>query len=184
MDEKRRNPSAAQQISLAISGYARSAVYVDITTTLCRRLPYSILSIPNFFKRINAFHRAGIWAKQVDCPKIHHFFKAAQISTNAWQMPNASGRGLPYNHSIPLKNDAKDSVKRAVSVKWRSYYDEGGCTLVYHHEKPEDVVMQLHSDAKRGLSDQQVVSLRSQYGENRLREKKKKTFLQRFFRSV
>ncbi len=53
--------------------------------------------------------------------------------------------------------------------------------MVYHHEKPEDVVMQLHSDAKRGLSDQQVVSLRSQYGENRLREKKKKTFLQRFF---
>ncbi len=52
--------------------------------------------------------------------------------------------------------------------------------MVYHHEKPETVVSQLASSIKQGLNDDQVAKLRSQFGKNVLREKKKKTNWQRF----
>lgn len=59
--------------------------------------------------------------------------------------------------------------------------------MVWHHETPEAVVHQLASSFQQGLNDEQVARLRSRYGENRLREKQKKTNWQRFldqFRDV
>lgn len=59
--------------------------------------------------------------------------------------------------------------------------------MVWHHETPETVVHQLASSFQQGLNDEQVARLRSRYGENRLREKQKKTNWQRFldqFRDV
>ncbi len=53
--------------------------------------------------------------------------------------------------------------------------------MIAHFQKPEDVLAQLKSNAENGLTLDQVVALREQYGPNRLREKKKKTMLQRFF---
>lgn len=49
-----------------------------------------------------------------------------------------------------------------------------------HSVSAQDVVRNLHSNGETGLSNQQVQSMRAQYGENRLREKKKKTLMQRF----
>ena len=53
--------------------------------------------------------------------------------------------------------------------------------MIHHHEQAETVVRHLSSDSTRGLTDQQVLTLREKHGENKLREKKKKTNLQRFF---
>ena len=44
----------------------------------------------------------------------------------------------------------------------------------------EELVRQLHSDPHRGLDASQIDALRSQYGENRLQEKKKAGFFTRF----
>ena len=44
----------------------------------------------------------------------------------------------------------------------------------------EQLVGQLHSDLHRGLDPSQIEGLRSQYGENRLQEKKKAGFFARF----
>ena len=43
----------------------------------------------------------------------------------------------------------------------------------------EQLVGQLHSDLHRGLDPSQIEGLRSQYGENRLQEKKKAGFFAR-----
>ncbi len=49
------------------------------------------------------------------------------------------------------------------------------------HNQPGDEVLRDHSsNPELGLSSQQVEALRAQYGENRLREKKKKSTLRRF----
>ncbi len=53
--------------------------------------------------------------------------------------------------------------------------------MIEHFEKPAAVLSQLNSNAETGLSQSQVANLQEQYGPNRLREKKKKTMLQRFF---
>ena len=53
--------------------------------------------------------------------------------------------------------------------------------MLYHHEKTDAVLKHLASDMSHGLSDQQIKSLQEKYGANKLREKKKKTNLQRFF---
>ena len=52
--------------------------------------------------------------------------------------------------------------------------------MIFYHETGENVLKELGSDASYGLTDEQVLQRKQQYGENRLREKKKKTNLQRF----
>lgn len=52
--------------------------------------------------------------------------------------------------------------------------------MIFHHEKAEAVVKELSSDVTAGLSEAQVQESRNRFGENRLREKKKKTNMQRF----
>ncbi len=49
-----------------------------------------------------------------------------------------------------------------------------------HNQPGEQVIHDLRSDPAIGLSSAQVADLRAQYGENRLREKKKKSTLRRF----
>ncbi len=50
-----------------------------------------------------------------------------------------------------------------------------------HSKTREEVLAELSSDAERGLKSADIGALREKYGENKLREKKKKTNLQRFF---
>ena len=50
-----------------------------------------------------------------------------------------------------------------------------------HNISREDVLSALATDREHGLSSQQLDALKKQYGENKLREKKKKTTLERFF---
>ena len=52
--------------------------------------------------------------------------------------------------------------------------------MVFHSKKAEEAVKELSSDLQKGLTESQVIEKRKQYGENKLREKKKKTNLQRF----
>ena len=52
--------------------------------------------------------------------------------------------------------------------------------LTYHHESGEAVVQELSSDPSGGLTLDQVRKRREEFGENKLREKKKKTNFQRF----
>ena len=47
--------------------------------------------------------------------------------------------------------------------------------MIFYHETGENVLKELGSDASYGLTDEQVLQRKQQYGENRLREKKKKT---------
>ena len=53
--------------------------------------------------------------------------------------------------------------------------------MIEHFEKSEAVISHYQSNAESGLTTSQAEALRTQYGPNRLREKKKKTMLQRFF---
>lgn len=48
-------------------------------------------------------------------------------------------------------------------------------------KKAEDVLKDLNVTAESGLSAEEVLARRAQYGENRLREKKKKSLAARFF---
>ena len=57
---------------------------------------------------------------------------------------------------------------------------KGDSKLIFYHETGENVLKELGSNASYGLTDEQVLQRKQQYGENRLREKKKKTNLQRF----
>ncbi len=50
----------------------------------------------------------------------------------------------------------------------------------WHSEEQSEVTRQLNSDMTKGLTDAQVAEKRGQFGENKLREKKKKTNFQRF----
>ena len=52
--------------------------------------------------------------------------------------------------------------------------------LLAHHQDAQEILHLLQSDAAAGLREAQVQEKRAQFGENRLREKKKKTNLQRF----
>ncbi|MDY2938773.1 MAG: cation-transporting P-type ATPase [Fusicatenibacter sp.] len=52
--------------------------------------------------------------------------------------------------------------------------------MIFHSETREAVIRELSSDQSYGLDPQQIQEKRSVYGENKLREKKKKTNLQRF----
>ena len=53
--------------------------------------------------------------------------------------------------------------------------------MLFHNKSKQDVLNALDSDMKSGLTSEQVSSLQEKYGPNKLREKKKKTMLQRFF---
>ena len=49
-----------------------------------------------------------------------------------------------------------------------------------HSQNREELLRELHTDPETGLTSAQVAELLGKHGENRLREKKKKTTLQRF----
>lgn len=53
--------------------------------------------------------------------------------------------------------------------------------MTAHHETRDTVIQELNSNQSHGLHSEQIAEKRSRYGENKLREKKKKTNLQRFF---
>ena len=52
--------------------------------------------------------------------------------------------------------------------------------MIYHNKRPDEVLSELNTDPKQGLSAAEVEKRRAQYGPNKLKEKKKKTNLQRF----
>lgn len=52
--------------------------------------------------------------------------------------------------------------------------------MLFHNASEKDALQKLHSDCTVGLTEDQVQELRKQYGENKLKEKKKKSNLQRF----
>ena len=52
--------------------------------------------------------------------------------------------------------------------------------MIWHSSKKEDVVKQLETDPKNGLSSEQVNARLAKYGPNQLTEKKKKSFVQLF----
>ena len=49
-----------------------------------------------------------------------------------------------------------------------------------HNQPGDELLKELHSDPESGLTSAQVADLQAKFGENRLREKKKKSTLQRF----
>ena len=53
--------------------------------------------------------------------------------------------------------------------------------MAAHNQTHEDVLRELSSDAKIGLTSEQVAEKKATFGENKLKEKKKKTTLERFF---
>ncbi len=55
-----------------------------------------------------------------------------------------------------------------------------GIDLLFHNRSTEETLRALESDGERGLNAEQVAQRRDKHGENRLREKKKKTMLRRF----
>ena len=52
--------------------------------------------------------------------------------------------------------------------------------MAFHNESVKDILNALSTNAQSGLSSDEVASRREKYGLNKLREKKKKTTLQRF----
>ena len=52
--------------------------------------------------------------------------------------------------------------------------------MIHHHEAPEEALRKLNTNAETGLTSAEVEKRREQYGPNKLKEKKKKTMLQRF----
>ena len=52
--------------------------------------------------------------------------------------------------------------------------------MTAHDKTAVDVIRELNTDQGRGLSSAEAADLRAKYGENKLKEKKKKTTLQRF----
>ncbi len=52
--------------------------------------------------------------------------------------------------------------------------------MLYHSQTQTDVLNALHTNQEQGLTAAQVAQLQSEFGPNKLREKKKKTMFQRF----
>lgn len=52
--------------------------------------------------------------------------------------------------------------------------------MIFHHAAEQEVLLELHSDRVIGLTENQVLEARRQYGQNKLQEKKKKTNFLRF----
>ncbi len=53
--------------------------------------------------------------------------------------------------------------------------------MLYHHQSREETLQSLAADLTRGLTSAQAAQKASEFGPNKLREKKKKSTLQRFF---
>lgn len=53
--------------------------------------------------------------------------------------------------------------------------------MLAHHRSNEEVIEELSSNREQGLTSAQVAKFQAQYGANKLREKKKKSTLSRFF---
>ena len=53
--------------------------------------------------------------------------------------------------------------------------------MIYHTKSNEEVLSELNTSLKTGLSSEQVASLQEKFGKNVLKEKKKKSNIQRFF---
>ena len=53
--------------------------------------------------------------------------------------------------------------------------------MLYHNRSKQEVLNALRSNSQTGLTPTQVSELQEKHGSNKLREKKKKTMLQRFF---
>ncbi len=53
--------------------------------------------------------------------------------------------------------------------------------MLFHNQSKEEVLQTLATDQEKGLSEKQVQELTEKFGPNKLKEKKKKTTLQRFF---
>ena len=53
--------------------------------------------------------------------------------------------------------------------------------MTAHDLTKNEVLSQLSTNETSGLTSSQITELQAKYGENKLREKKKKTNLQRFF---
>lgn len=54
-------------------------------------------------------------------------------------------------------------------------------TLLAHSDATEEIIKMYNSDIDKGLTDRQVIEAQEKYGANKLREKKKKSNLQKFF---
>ena len=52
--------------------------------------------------------------------------------------------------------------------------------MLFHSKSQKEVIDYFSSDAIKGLSSEKISGLKAKYGENRLKEKKKKSILQRF----
>ena len=53
--------------------------------------------------------------------------------------------------------------------------------MLFHHLPKDEVLSTLVTNPEQGLSADQVSSLKEKYGENKLKEKKKKSLAARFF---
>lgn len=53
--------------------------------------------------------------------------------------------------------------------------------MIYHTKSNEEVLKELNTSLKTGLSAEKVLELQSKFGKNQLKEKKKKSNIQRFF---
>jgi Ca2+-transporting ATPase len=60
------------------------------------------------------------------------------------------------------------------------FYNKEESIMMHHSKKTEEVIEELSTNETVGLSSDQVLERRKIYGENRLREKKKKTAFSRF----
>ena len=54
-------------------------------------------------------------------------------------------------------------------------------TLLAHSDATEEIIKMYNSDIDKGLTDRKVIEAQEKYGANKLREKKKKSNLQKFF---
>lgn len=52
--------------------------------------------------------------------------------------------------------------------------------MLFYNQSKDDVLNHFNTDEAQGLSDEKVSELKEKFGENKLKEKKKKTMLQRF----
>ncbi len=53
--------------------------------------------------------------------------------------------------------------------------------MLYHTKSAEEVLKELNTSSKKGLSNEQVAELQAKFGKNQLTEKKRKSNIQRFF---
>ena len=59
-------------------------------------------------------------------------------------------------------------------------YIKGGIILSFYDKTKEEVLTELSTDRQKGLDPESIAALQEKYGKNKLKEKKKKSTLQRF----